>query len=215
MFEQRFESDWRPIDDRYDQVQALRDLDELLARRSQLKGDTHVPAPLTPARQPVGELRNPPRKRSKGTVPAFPQEQEMERSFAGIESARDLAIFRIMYHAGLRASEVGMLELRDYSGATERMMIHRLKGSNSGEHHLNREEAAALRAWLVERGTEPGPRPTKVSRSNCGAGERAHVGRRRNGRRLRERKQACDDRGHSDGWPFARRRRIQGRGRLY
>src|ERR1051325_8452712 len=133
MFEQRFESDWRPIDDRYDQVQALRDRDELLARRSQLKGDRHVPAPLTPARHTVGELRNPPRKRSKGTVPAFPQEQEMERSFAGIESARDLAIFRIMYHAGLRASEVGMLELRDYPAATERMMIHRLKGSNSGE----------------------------------------------------------------------------------
>ena len=157
MFEQRFESDWRSIDDRYDQVQALRDLDELLARRSQLNGDRHVPAPLTPAPQPVGELRNRPRKRSKGTIPAFPQEQEMERFFAGIESARDLAIFRIMYHAGLRASEVGMLELRDYSAATERMMVHRLKGSNSGEHHLNREEAAALRAWLVERGTEPGP----------------------------------------------------------
>src|ERR1051326_2812645 len=157
MFEQRFESDWRPIDDRYDQVQALRDLDELLARRSQLKGDTHVPAPLTPARQQVGELRNPPRKRSKGTVPAFPQEQEMERSFAGIESARDLAIFRIMYHAGLRASEVGMLELRDYSAGTELMMVHRLKASTAGEHHLNREETAALRAWLVERGGEPGP----------------------------------------------------------
>jgi len=47
MFEQRFESDWRSIDDRYDQVQALRDLDELLARRSQLNDDRHVLAPLT------------------------------------------------------------------------------------------------------------------------------------------------------------------------
>jgi integrase len=156
MFEQRFDSDWRSIDYRSEQVQALRRLDELLARRSQLNGDRHVSAPLTPARQPVPELPKPPRKRSKGTVPPFPQE-EVERFFAGIESARDRAIFRIMYHAGLRASEIGMLELRDYSGATERMMIHRLKGSNSGEHHLNREEAAALRAWLVERGGEPGP----------------------------------------------------------
>ena len=157
MFEQRSEGDWRSIDDRYDKAQAWRELDELLARRSQLNGDRQVSAPLTPARQPVPELPKPPRKRSKGTVPPFPQEQEVERFFAGIESARDLAIFRIMYHAGLRASEVGMLELRDYSAATERMMVHRLKGSNSGEHHLNREETAALRAWLVERGGEPGP----------------------------------------------------------
>ena len=50
-----------------------------------------------------------------------------------------------------------MLDLRDYSAATERLMIHRLKGSNSGEHHLNREEADALRAWLTVRGTELGP----------------------------------------------------------
>src|SRR5437762_3460455 len=34
---------------------------------------------------------------------------------------------------------------------------HRLKGSNSGEHHLVREEARALRAWLKVRGSFPGP----------------------------------------------------------
>src|SRR6266496_2778155 len=33
----------------------------------------------------------------------------------------------------------------------------RLKGSNSGEHHLVREEARALRAWLKVRGPFPGP----------------------------------------------------------
>src|SRR5437879_8589104 len=30
------------------------------------------------------------------------------------------------------------------------------KGSNSGEHHLVREEARALRAWLKVRGSFPG-----------------------------------------------------------
>jgi site-specific recombinase XerD len=35
-------------------------------------------------------------------------------------------------------------------------MITRLKGSNSGEHHLCRAEAKALKAWLKERGTAPG-----------------------------------------------------------
>jgi integrase len=116
------------------------------------------PAPPTaPAPQPVPELPNRARRRSKETVPAFPQEQEIERFFAVIESPRDRAIFRIMYHAGLRASEVGLLQLRDYSAATERLMIHRLKGSHSGEHHLNQEEADALRAWLMHRGAHPGP----------------------------------------------------------
>jgi len=81
----------------------------------------------------------------------------MERFFSVIGSPRDRALFRIMYHAGIRASEVGLLDLRDYSASAERLMIHRLKGSNSGEHLLNREEAEALCAWLLDRGTEPGP----------------------------------------------------------
>jgi type 1 fimbriae regulatory protein FimB len=69
---------------------------------------------------------------------------------------RDRAIFRLAYHAGLRASEVGKLDLRDYNSRTDRIYVHRLKGSNSGEHHLMREEARALRAWLKIRGDEPG-----------------------------------------------------------
>ena len=81
-------------------------------------------------------------------MPPIPQEEEMWRFFRVINSTRDRAIFRIMYHAGLRASEIGLLELRDYSPRTDRLMINRLKGSNSGEHHLNREEARALKAWL-------------------------------------------------------------------
>ena len=127
-----------------DTRQALRELDEILARNSRLNGHAHLPVPPTLPAQPT-----PARKRYKRTLPAFPQEQEMEQFFTAIGSARDLAIFRIMYHAGLRASEIGLLELRDYSAATERLMIHRLKGSNSGEHHLNREETEALRAWLI------------------------------------------------------------------
>jgi len=35
--------------------------------------------------------------------------------------------------------------------------VHRLKGSNSAEHHLVRDEARALRAWLKVRGSYPGP----------------------------------------------------------
>jgi len=35
--------------------------------------------------------------------------------------------------------------------------VHRLKGSNSGHHHLVPDEARALRAWLKVRGSFPGP----------------------------------------------------------
>jgi integrase len=95
------------------------------------------------------------RKRKK-TDPAYPQTEEVARFFKAIDSPRDRAIFRIMYHAGLRASEIGLLEMRDYTARTERLYINRLKGSNSGEHHLCREESRALHAWLKERGTAPG-----------------------------------------------------------
>ena len=51
--------------------------------------------------------------------------------------------------------EIGLLQLRDYDPKTDRIFVHRLKGSNSGEH-LVREEARALRAWLKVRGSFPG-----------------------------------------------------------
>ena len=106
-----------------------------------------------------GEPPRPPaagRKKKKKPVPLIPLEEEMHRFFKAIDSTRDRAIFRIMYHAGLRASEIGLLEMRDYSPRTDRLMITRLKGSNSGEHHLCREEARALKAWLKERGNTSG-----------------------------------------------------------
>src|SRR2546425_5662194 len=104
-----------------------------------------APAPETPAdpAQPV----KPKAKRKRKTV-SFLREEEIERLFSVIDLVRDRAIFRLAYHAGLRASEIGMLQLRDYAPKAAKIFVHRLKGSNSGEHHLMREEARALRAWL-------------------------------------------------------------------
>ncbi len=90
------------------------------------------------------------------------QEREIDALFRVIASVRDRAIFRVAYHAGLRASEVGMLQMRDYQpkatvNGMDRLFTHRLKGSHSGDHHLAREEAKALRAWLKIRGSHPGP----------------------------------------------------------
>jgi len=111
----------------------------------------------------VGPPLAPRKRRSrKKAAPPFLQFDELERLFKAITnsgqptSIRDRAIFRIAYHAGLRASEVGALDMRDYNARTDRIFVNRLKGSNSGDHHLSREESRALKAWLKIRGSQPG-----------------------------------------------------------
>ena len=106
---------------------------------------------------PPADLVPQKKKRKTKKQPGYLQPEEVDRFFRAIDSPRDRAIFRLMYHAGLRASEVGLLQLRDYNPRTERIFIHRLKGSNSGEHHLCREESRVLHAWLKLRGPWQGP----------------------------------------------------------
>jgi integrase len=101
------------------------------------------------------------RKRKSCDLP-FLSADDVDRLFHVIRSARDRAIFRVAYHAGLRASEIGMIEMRDYDAKAERLHIKRLKGSHSGIHHLCPEESRAFHAWLKVRGNVPGP----VFRSN-------------------------------------------------
>ncbi len=63
-------------------------------------------------------------------------------------SVRDRAMFLLAYRHGLRASEVGVLRAEDLDLRTLRLMVHRLKGSHSGAHPLQPDEAKAIRAWL-------------------------------------------------------------------
>lgn len=109
--------------------------------------DAVSPPPIVPPGKPRRKKREPPHLEC----------EELARLFHVILAPRDRAIFRVAYHAGLRASEIGLLELRDYNQRTERIMIHRLKGSDSGEHGCSREESRALHAWLKVRGSLPGP----------------------------------------------------------
>jgi len=81
----------------------------------------------------------------------------MEGLFRVITSVRDRALFRLAYHRGLRASELGLLQFSDYRPNVGRLFVRRLKGSHSGEYHLTQAEQQALRAWLRERGGAPGP----------------------------------------------------------
>lgn len=76
---------------------------------------------------------------------------ETRRLFASIKDKRDKAIFLLAYRHGLRTSEVGLLRVSDLDFKRLRVMLHRLKGSLSGEHPLQADEARALKAWLKSR----------------------------------------------------------------
>lgn len=83
--------------------------------------------------------------------------QEIKRLFSVIKSKRDRAIFRVSYHRGLRAHEVGLLQMADFNNRDGVLYVRRGKGSISRQHSLCDEELRVLRAWVKERGTQPGP----------------------------------------------------------
>lgn len=85
------------------------------------------------------------------------QPEEIVALFKVIKEKRDKAIFRLAYHRGLRAHEVGLLMLSDFRDRDGVLFVHRGKGSISREYSLVDEELRCLRAWLKERGTYPGP----------------------------------------------------------
>ena len=96
------------------------------------------------------------RPRKKDTI-KYLSEEQVDRFFKMVHSPRDFAMFRVIYHRGLRASEVGLIQLADWNRDRDRLRFARLKGSNGGEYHLTSREVRALRAWLKVRGADPGP----------------------------------------------------------
>lgn len=97
---------------------------------------------------------------------------ELERFFKAISDIRDKAMFRLMYHHGLRAGELGMLDMSDYRAGSslnlDRINIHRLKGSISGETSVVPIAAQAVRAWIRKRGHREGPLFTSRKRGRIG-----------------------------------------------
>jgi integrase len=79
---------------------------------------------------------------------------ETKRLFSRITDKRDKALFLTAYRHGLRAGEVGLLRVEDLDLKRLKIMLHRLKGSLSGEHPLQPDEGRALKAWLKARGTD-------------------------------------------------------------
>lgn len=115
-----------------------------------------------------GASKSPARNKKAGTSPApeararggdkarrtetikFLTLDETKRLFSRISDKRDKALFLTAYRHGLRASEVGLLRVEDLDLKRLKIMLHRLKGSLSGEHPLQPDEARALKA----RGTD-------------------------------------------------------------
>lgn len=97
-------------------------------------------------------------KRAELEDSMYLQPEEIKSLFSVMVSRRDRAIFRIVYHHGLRAHEVGLLQLSDYRDRDGILYIRRGKGSVSREHKLIPEELKALKAYVkTDRGTMPGP----------------------------------------------------------
>ena len=80
-----------------------------------------------------------PRPRRK-SVPKYLSQQEIASFFGVIEDLRDRALFRVIYHRGLRAHEPARLQLSDFREREGRLRVTRGKGSAPGEYRLCDEE---------------------------------------------------------------------------
>lgn len=94
-------------------------------------------------------------------APKYLSPEEIQALLRVIEPPRDLAIFRLAFHHGLRASEIGMIQMRDYRPGSrpdvDYLVIDRLKGSRGGDTLLVPAAAVAIRKWIKHRGWSVGP----------------------------------------------------------
>lgn len=93
-------------------------------------------------------------KASRAETIKFLTLDEWRALFSTITNKRDRALFLIAYRHGLRASEVGLLRRDDVQEKRMKIMVHRLKGSLSGLHPLQPDEARLLKAYLKSRRDE-------------------------------------------------------------
>jgi integrase len=101
-----------------------------------------------------------PRSRARkysGADIQYLNEDELASLFAVITDPRDIAIFELAYHRGLRVSEVALLKTTDLRLSARRLYVTRTKGGNSGEFLLTDREVKALRKWMAIRGISAGP----------------------------------------------------------
>ncbi len=83
--------------------------------------------------------------------------QQIEAFFRAVKSPRDKALFMLMYHRGLRATEPGLMDLSDWDPDDVSVWVRRLKGSKSARYPLLPAEERAVRGWIKVRGIAAGP----------------------------------------------------------
>lgn len=65
-----------------------------------------------------------------------------------LHAVRDLAIFRVTYRCGLRASEVALIKLEHYNAKKWEIFCQRLKGSKSNTIRLDEKTQTALSRYI-------------------------------------------------------------------
>lgn len=83
-------------------------------------------------------------------------QQEMDKILKAIQNeesihrTRNLAMFRVAYRCGLRASEISLLKLEDYNMQKGELYCKRLKGSNSNTIRLDKNTKQILDQHILE-----------------------------------------------------------------
>jgi integrase len=87
-----------------------------------------------------------------------------------ITRKRDRALFLVAYRHGLRASEVGLLQVDDLNVAQQRLTVRRVKRSLPGIYPLRADEVTALKAYLRERRSHAPPSSSRSGEPRSPAG---------------------------------------------
>lgn len=96
----------------------------------------------------------PPTGGKERLLPRYLTQEELgrfRRAVVAGGSARDVALFGLMYRFGLRASEATLILLEDLDLARGRIQIRRAKGGDAKEYPLPRDLAPVLRRYLRKR----------------------------------------------------------------
>lgn len=103
-------------------------------------------------------------------VVAAMMEALVERVRSGKRYAlRDFAILRLLYDLGLRRGEVASLDLEHWDPRRRRLMVWGKKREERAPiDDVPKETASALDAWVVVRGSDPGPMFTSFDRRTYG-----------------------------------------------
>lgn len=72
-------------------------------------------------------------------------------TYSGHNSARDLAIFRVAYRCGLRATEISAIKFGDYNVRRSEIYCKRLKGSRNNTIRLDINTKNALEEYIKQK----------------------------------------------------------------